>query len=277
MSAEKTARRRLANKAIVQSLFAGVLFFSVAVLIKDKYPLGVDWEYTFSQVLPNWLDPYQIPTFANPPWVFLFLPHSALPINWSNAINFLLNVSLLIVVAHHFGGNWRTYLLIFTNPFFFDLARTNNVEWIVLWSLLLPPAYGLPLLLIKPQNFGAIALIWFKRHGWPMLLPTFLILSISFVIWGFWPMRGSLPFSVAWNFSTWPLGIPLGLYMLFRAYKEDNEFIAAAATPFLVPYIAPYSLVTLFALLGGKYKRETFFAYVAIWTYFVIQLRRDGI
>ena len=75
----------------------------------------------------------------------------------------------------------------------------------------------------------------------------------------------------------WPVGIPLGLYMLYRAFKEDNELIAAAATPFLVPYIAPYSLAGLMAMLGGRYKREVFYLYVGVWAYFIIQLRRNGL
>jgi hypothetical protein len=63
---------------------------------------------------------------------------------------------------------------------------------------------------------------------------------------------------------------------LYRAIRTDDELIAAAATPFLVPYIAPYSLSGLMAMLGGKYKREIFYLYIGSWAYFIIQLRRDG-
>ncbi len=257
-------------------LIGGGFLVVIAAFIKDIYPIGVDWEYTFSLVDIYWQNPYQIPTFVNFPWVLFFLPHAWLPLNWGNALNFLLNVTLLAIITRRFGGGWQTYILVFTSPFFFDLARTNNIEWIPLLSLLLPPPYGLPLLILKPQSFGGIIIIWLKKYRWRLLWPTILILVVSLFVWRSWFLQITPPLDVSWNFSMWPMGIPLGLYMLYKAYKSDDELIAAAATPFLVPYVAPYSLVNLLAILGGKYKREVFYVYVATWAYFIIQLRRDG-
>ena len=77
-----------------------------------------------------------------------------------------------------------------------------------------------------------------------------------------------------WNFAPWPFGIPLGAYMLCRAYKSEDEILAAAATPFLTPYIAPYSVTIVLALVGSKYRREAFFVYVGFWIYFVVEARR---
>lgn len=267
---------KLARNPIIAILMGGILLVVLAALIRDSYPIGVDWEYTFSQVSEFWQAPYAIPTFTNPPWVILLLPHAWLPLSWGNALNFLLNVTLLILVINRYGGTWHTYLMVFTSPFFFDLARTNNIEWIPLSGLLLPHTFGIPLLLIKPQAMGGIMLIWIKNEGVKILIPSAVLIALSFVMWGPWFLELSLPENVTWNFSMWPVGIPLGLYMLYRAYKTDEELLAAAATPFLVPYVAPYSLVGLMALLGGKYKREVFYVYVGIWAYFVIQLRIDG-
>jgi hypothetical protein len=62
--------------------------------------------------------------------------------------------------------------------------------------------------------------------------------------------------------------------MLYRAYKADDEILAAAATPFLTPYIAPYSVTIVLALVGSKYRREAFFVYVGFWIYFIVEARR---
>jgi hypothetical protein len=273
----KAQANKVAQNQIVIILIGGSLLILLTALIRDSYPLGVDWEYTFSQVSNHWRNPFVIPTFTNPPWVIALLPHAWLPMSWGNALNFLLNVTVLILVINRYEGKWHTYLMVFTCPFFFDLARTNNIEWIPLSGLLLPHAFGIPLLLIKPQAMAGIILIWVKKEGFRILIPTAVVFVLSLLIWGFWFWEMGLPDNVSWNFSMWPVGIPLGLYMLYRAFKEDNELIAAAATPFLVPYIAPYSLAGLMALLGGKYKREVFYLYVGIWAYFIIQLRRNGL
>lgn len=268
---------KFAQNPIVIILIGGSLLILLTAFIRNSYPLGVDWEYTFSQVSKHWRNPFVIPTFTNPPWVIALLPHAWLPLSWGNALNFLLNVTVLILIINRYEGKWHTYLMVFTSPFFFDLARTNNIEWIPLSGLLLPHAFGIPLLLIKPQAMAGIILIWIKKEGFRILIPSAIVFVLSLLIWGSWFWKMGLPDNVSWNFSMWPIGIPLGLYMLYRAFKEDNELIAAAATPFLVPYIAPYSLAGLMAILGGKYKREVFYLYVGIWAYFIIQFRRNGL
>jgi hypothetical protein len=50
--------------------------------------------------------------------------------------------------------------------------------------------------------------------------------------------------------------------MLYRDYEFDDETLAAAATPFLTPYIAPYSVTGVLTSVTCKYRREAFFAYV---------------
>lgn len=240
------------------------------------YPPGVDWVETFSQVWRQWRDPYAIPTFANPPWIFALLPHAILPLAWGNAINFGLNVAALVAISRRYGGDGLTLALVFTSPPFFDLARTNNVEWIPMLALLLPPSFGLPLLVLKPHTLGGIVLIWWKRatNRLLLLLPLAAVVALSFVIWGFWPGRMWSPQQTMWNFAPWPLGLPLAAYLLYRAYQADDVIMAAAATPFLTPYIAPYSIAALMALGGGRYRRELIFVYVAFWTYFVVEARR---
>jgi len=253
------------------------LFMAVLVIfLKAFYPLGVDWTYNFAPLSGHWRNPFIFDTFTSPPWIIALIPHAWLPVAWGNPLNFALNLILIVAVVHRYRGGWQTLLLVFTSPPFFDLARTNNVDWLPMLALLLPPAWGLPVLAVKPQALGGAALIWWKRQNfrWQMLVPFLTVLALSFVVWGFWPTKLGLPQAVVWNFAPWPVGIPLGVYMLRRAYLQDDEILAAAATPFLVPYIAPYSVTALLAMAGGKYRKEAFIVYVAFWVYVIVESRR---
>lgn len=269
------------KKISIQNITAAVILTGIAAaglyFLQLYYPLGVDWEYSFAPLPEMWRDPFVIPTFTNPPWIIGLLPHTWLPTSWGNAVNLMLNILVITLVIKKFEGGWQTMFMVFTSPPFLDLARTNNVTWIPLLALLVPPQWGLPILAIKPHSLGAVALVWWKKQNfnWKMFVPLGVVALVSFAIWGFWPLKfGLIESSDWWNFSVWPLGLPLGIYMLYKAYKSEDEFLAAAATPFLTPYIAPYSITALFAYVGSKYKKEMFFVYVAFWAYVIIESRR---
>ncbi len=241
------------------------------------YPLGVDWEATFYPAFKDFLHPYSIFTFTSPPWVLVLLPHALLDVTWSNAINLLLNVAVLGAAIYRYKGGWRAIVLTFTSAMMLDLARTNNIDWIPLLAFLIPPTWGLPLLAIKPQVLGGAALIWWKRRRFSplMLAPLAVVVAASLVVWGFWPLKiGLISGAHLWNFAPWPLGVPFGGYLLYKAYRTDDEILAASATPLLVPYFAPYSLAPLMALLSSRYRREALYLYCVFWFYFIIDGRR---
>jgi hypothetical protein len=140
-------------------------------------------------------------------------------------------------------------------------------------ALLVPTRWGLPILVAKPQALGGVSAIWWKRstNKIRLLFPLIIVVLLSFLIWGMWPLQIKPVQESVWNFSPWPFLIPLGLYMLYRAYRSNDAFLAAAATPFLVPYIAPYSIAGLVAFAGSKYRREALFVYVAFWVYVIVE------
>lgn len=243
------------------------------VALVRYYPLAIDWIGTFTKISDHWRDPYAIPSFTSPPWIMIFVPHAWLPVAWGNALNLCLNILLIALVIRRFNGGWPLMLLVYTSPPFLDLARTNNVDWIPLLALLLPPMWGLPILALKPHSLGGVTVIWWKRSTQKirLVMPLVVVIGLSLAIWGMWPLKIQSLGNVQWNFAPWPYAIPLGVYMLYRAYRTDDEFLAAAATPFLVPYIAPYSIAGLLAFAGCKYRREAFFVYVAFWVYFIVE------
>lgn len=266
---------------VAMSVILGV-FVVLVVALMPIYPLGEDWKTAFYPAVQNFFTPYDIPNekFVGFPWVLVLLPHGALPIEMGNAINFVLHLGILILLIRKYQGKWYAYVMTFTSFLFVDSARTNNIDWIPALALLLPPTWGLPLLVGKPQILGGVALIWWKRAGFSvkMLIPTVAVVGVSFLIWGNW-LSESLRISAGitnsfWNFSPFPLGVPIGVYLLYRAYKTDDEVLACSATPFFAPYFAPYSLSPLLALLACKYPRMAFYIYVSFWFFFVVEARR---
>lgn len=248
------------------------LIAALLVLVQF-YPVGVDWRETYGQV--SIATPYDTPGFINPPWILLLLPHALLPIAWGNAINFLLNIALLFAVIRKVGGDRTTILLVLTSPVFFDLARTNNVEWLPLVGLLAPTELSGIILACKPQCLAGAFLITLKRN-WPRaILPPMLALLISFVVWGWWPARiGYNPMPRPFNFSVLPIGIPYGIYLLRKAWQEDDPYLAAVATPLLVPYIAPYSLTSVLAVVASRWPKAGYWMYFGLWAFTIIESRR---
>jgi len=242
-------------------------------------PVGVDWEYTFSQIPAIWRNPYQLWLFTNPPWIMALLPHAWLPLRLGNAVNILLNIGLIIVAVRAAGGGRMALALTLTSPVFFDLARTNNVDWIPLLGFVIGPMWGLPLLAAKPQALGGAAVVWvadaFRRRAWRIFLPLLAVVAISFA-WGFWPAHLNVPKDVMWNFAPWPWGLPLGAWLLYRAIKNNDPYLGAASTPFLVPYLAPYSAAGLFGLAAARWPRVAQVIWVALWMYLIVSIRRGA-
>lgn len=236
--------------------------------------MGVDWYYTFSRI--DIFSPYDVRAFTNPPWAVFFLPHALfLPLWLSDIVNRLLNIAAMLVLVHRFGGRRRAWLLIFSFPPFFDLMRTNNIDWIPMLSLAVPPLYGLPMLLVKPQSLGGVVLIWFKRHNFSFLWLAGGVFIASFAMWGWWPPR--LHHEIAfqsWNFAPFPLLILPGGWLLYRAWHDDDEALAAVSTVMFMPYIAAYSLVGPFVVLAARWPRFAAFVSAGFWWFVLVEIRR---
>ncbi|RMG90158.1 MAG: hypothetical protein D6706_20100 [Chloroflexi bacterium] len=258
---------------ILAILFFIIAVFVTIILLVKFYPPGVDWEVTYSQLSLS--DPYSVDSFMNPPFTVLFLPHAWLPLRIGNAINLLLNIVVIFYAVHKMGGGWIALGLVFTSPVFFDLCRTNNIDWLPLLGLTIGPPLGPLLLICKPQSLGGALLILVKRNWRVMLIPAGAIL-LSFTLWGFWPeqVAGLTPVNEVFNFSVLPIGIPYGIYLLWRAWHTDDEYLAAVSTPLLVPYITPYSLVSVLCVLASKYPKAANWFYFGIWAFTIIEYRR---
>ncbi len=71
-----------------------------------------------------------------------------------------------------------------------------------------------------------------------------------------------------------PIGLPFGVYLLWQAWKDDDEYLAAVSTPFFVPHIALYSFVGVLTVLTCKYPKAAYWFYFGIWAFAIIEFRR---
>jgi hypothetical protein len=55
------------------------------------------------------------------------------------------------------------------------------------------------------------------------------------------PFPPAEPQAMPWNTSLWPIGIPVGLFLLVFAARYDDETLALASAPLLSPYLAIHS------------------------------------
>ena len=75
------------------------------------------------------------------------------------------------------------------------------------------------------------------------------------------------------NIAPFPLMIPLGLYLLWRAWKEDDEVLAASATPFLVPYMTFYAASANMVLIASRYQKIAWFIWLGMWAIVGVAVR----
>jgi hypothetical protein len=258
---------------IVLGLLGGTLALAAAAYaLRGLLPIGVDWREIYAGLSFWW--PYAAADFFNPPWLLVLLPHAWLPLSWGNALNFLLNVAVPCAVIFKFKGGWKAIALVFTSPFYIQLIATNNVDWVPLLAFLVPAQWSLPLLLTKPQAVGGAALVYLRRSRGRALLPALGVIGFSAILWpGWWTALRLPPLDAAFNIAPFPLLAPLGLYALYRAWHSDDETLAAAATPLLVPYVAPYALTATMTVLSCRHPRLAAIIWLVMWWHVGIAVR----
>jgi hypothetical protein len=243
-------------------------------------PPAVDWYRTFAEVATSPFQPYQVPSYINPPWVALFLaPLGLLPVRVSQAVNAYLNILFLMLVLHRYQGDRFAYLLGFTSYPFMGLIANGTVEWVAMAGFWLQGAWGTFLLAAKPQIGIFAALIWFKEgtNKKQFLLILSALLIVSLLLWGFWPV--DLLHNIQtiqssgmenWNFSLWPWGIPVGILLLYQAWKRSDDLLAVAATFCVIPYFTLHSLAAGFTILAARNLRLGVLVWILLWLYPVV-------
>ncbi len=264
-----------------QKLLFGALVFICGVVIFILFPpQALDWRYTFYPVSQIPLHPYSIRTFVNPPWTALILyPLHFFSENASSAINSSLNLVVFgLLVIKRKGDILSLFLTLTSYPFLLLLAN-GSIEWLPALGFILQNAWGLPLVLTKPQSGGVGTLAWFLpvKKKIVFLAPVFITSIASFIIWGNWfaAMMSNIHYMndakvglFIVSIAPYPWAIPLGLGIIFYIlkYKPDqSEILGSLSTFCLVPYFVPHSLTIFFALLSVSHRRVAILLWLLLW------------
>lgn len=269
--------------AILASLFAtGLLTYFVTVFPWDF----ADWTEVFYPAAQDPLHPYEVTNtlrFINPPWlVWLLIPFTIFPAKIAFGIWFTLSLIAAIICIHTLrpGSLYITILCLLSPPLIRLFVHGQIdviplVGYVVIVTLANPylKGLGVVLLSIKPQAlFLGFVTHWLsldKKARWQILVPFVIVLSISFLIYGFWPrdlLINLQDIQTGTNVSIWPYGLPIGIGLFGYALWKKQDHLAAFSTYFFMPYVNSQTLfpyvVVLFSIVSPFWATVSF---VGLW------------
>lgn len=216
-----------------------------------------DWDQTFlPMVRAVWRgqNPYDL-VYLNPPWLFLPLaPFFWVP--WWLAMAF----APLVLVY----GAWKArkpYLIAVVGTSFPFLALTvyANVDWVAWLGIIMGGSVGAVLNTTKPQvGMFSILADLSKRETWRerfmLLLPLLVIVVISTLILPMWisAMFQADAVGPERNATLFPWLVPIGVYALWRAWKDEDRLWGVGATLCIAPYFYIASVTPFLFLVAER-------------------------
>lgn len=267
-----------------QRVIAIAVVVILVILSIPFVPTGIDYYDVLRPATIAFLrfeNPYHTVGMLNPPWIFFLLaPIAILPVHIGGAILFWLNLFTWIVVTRKLSNdNLASIIAVVTSPMVVNGLMAGNVDFLVMWGLLLPAEFAVFFLAIKPQVGGAailyLAICAYQEGGWQKLvrlfLLPFLITMLSFAVYGLWPLNAGKILGFSWNASPlkilgWPsivIGLLLFILALSRKNREDGTNISMAASPFFSPYVGSQSWAAILpALMKTK---ALYLVWIILW------------
>lgn len=241
-----------------------VLYYGVSV--------GQDW-YQFYRpatlALLHGQNPYDVPAFNNAPWALIpFIPFAILPYQMGRVGFFLLSLACFFYIPYKLGAKPVSMVLFVTSYPVISCLNGGGIEWLPMLAFVTPAPVSLVFAAIKPQVGIGIAVYWLFE-SWRMggfrtviknFLPVTLLLSASFLLYGFWVMTFIGKSQDVANISIFPYLVPIGLYLVWIAIRERCERPAMAAGPFFSPY---HTLFSLAVPLVALFERPKLFAAIS--------------
>lgn len=229
---------------------------------------GGDWDDFFR---PAALSSSYSEGIFNPPWLFpMLLPLAWLPSRVGAAV---LAALTLVVLIEYVKGDWCKALALVLSAPALAVLHFGQIDVIPLVALMMPTWCSLPLLAVKPQGVFLAAL----RRLTPASITVFLvILSLSFLVWGLWPLdildiAGTPDGLHNRSIFPWSVGITFGVLAYLRTHPDTKhaDGLLCLASLAASPYWAIHSLLPMTALfIGGTKSRAGCLAIcAATWVY----------
>ncbi len=192
---------------------------------------------------------------------------------------FFLNLFSFVFVAFRLRAKLPAVLMLALSPLMVYALYFDNIDWLVLWGLILPPPIGLFFAALKPQAGIGIAIYWayqaWREGGWRRVVTTFaplaIVFALTFPIFGIWTRETSDHLLTnPWNKSLFPWSVPVGALVLYLAIRYKKIAASTSASPFLSPYLNMGTwTLTYMGLLDNTWLMTT--AFVVSWLLFGTQ------
>ena len=228
------------------------VFYAIVLFIYEKHSLanfGIDWRETYypsTTLLLHGQNPYLVKTLYNPVWgLFPLIPFALIGEKGGEVVLFFAAFGVYVYVARTLGASQSASFLYMGSPLIVYNLMLGNIDWLVILGFIMPPSIGLFFVLLKPQIGIAIVVYWlwtsYKNGVIKKVCKTFapvtLSIAASFLLFGNWLAgRNNDLISAAWNISSFPYSIPIGLALLYMAQKKYLR--AVSASPFFSPYMS---------------------------------------
>jgi hypothetical protein len=224
-----------------------VMFYQLETgtnLMRDDV-FGVDYVDFFRPAM-HADDPYAVPGFYNPFWIFALVMVSEWFGAYRLAIWVTANLCAFVYVCIRLKMPWWAVVPFLALSGAFMSVYLGNVEGLVALGLVLPSPIGIVLLMIKPQIGMAVTAhyvlsAWIYR-GWKaaaiILVPALVLFSASFILYGDWFLNSLEVVGRGYNtINFFPLGLPVGIALIVAGVARRNVGYALMAIPFTAPYM----------------------------------------
>jgi hypothetical protein len=277
-------KKKLTFQNTIPALIVVAVMLTLSFLLAPIVPPAVDWVTTFRPATLTFLSgesPYGRFYLVHAPWTLVMLaPLALLPEAVGRVMMILCGLISYAYIAYRLNAKPVAIVFLLLSPLVMHMLLNGNIDWLASLGFILPPQLGLFFISMKPQIGIAVAPFWlveaWRVGGWKLVLKTFLpftiVLLLSFVIFGIWPMYSfSYRVSEVWfNASLWPMSIPVGLALFVASIRKRKIEYAMAASPCLSPYALFYSWTgALLAIVSST--PETIAAVVGLWILIAIR------
>jgi hypothetical protein len=269
----------VANLIGITIIVAGII--TIGWLLYFHVPFGVDW-FIFNSAVIKFISgksPYETVGFYNPPWALIpLIPFSIIPQEIGRVMFSLIGIGSFLLVARKMGADILASVFLLVSPAVIRQLVDPNLDWMVALGFVLPPQIGIFFVMIKPQIGVGIAGYWLFESwgsgGFKKLLcdylPISVVMILSFLLYGFWPLNTMGAANLTYNASLWPWSLPLGVGLLMLSVRMKRSDVAIISSPFMAPYFGLYSLhISALGLLPKRWLIAVFV--IIMWVYFFIR------
>lgn len=244
--------------AIVLILSMAIIFLGLCWLYRGIFPQTDFALFIRQNILLVWQgqNPYLGVGPYIPPWIYLLLgPLLSVPEPVGAALVTLLNLAGLAFLLYRSKTSLPVMAMALFSPVVLSLVMTSNLDGLFLVGALLPPQWGLFIVLAKPQLGLGIALYWaweaYHSGGIHRLIRVFapvgLAFLASFALYGVYLLHGTAIIFTGWNVNRFlfPYLVAPALLLLLAAVRRRRISLSYGVGPLASPYATPNSYIGL--------------------------------